>query len=249
MAYYNYDDYYYRKPKYESVSERKNKVEEYIKKMAAKGVQFSPVRITGAFIAKKWWGLMWCKNLERYSDYANRIPRGKSYCKNGNVIDLNIDEGKIKALVMGSAKKPYIIEVDIDPMDKIKSSEISSTCSKKIHNVESLVQGDFPKDMEELFFSENGLFPSPKEIHFFCMCPDSAKMCKHVASVLYAVGAKFDDDPLLFFKLRGIDINTLVAKAIDNRLENLLANAENKTPRIYDEANVEDLFGLKEYDC
>lgn len=76
------------------------------------------------------------------------------------------------------------------------------------------------------------------------MCPDSAKMCKHVAAVLYAVGAKLDYDPLLFFKLRGIDINSLVAKAISNRLENLLANAENITPRVYDNADVESLFGL-----
>ena len=110
--------------------------------------------------------------------------------------------------------------------------------------MESLVKGEFPQDMEDLFFQEDGLFPSPKEIHFFCMCPDSAKMCKHVASVLYAVGAKLDDDPLLFFKLRGIDINSLVQKAIDNRLENLLANAENITPRVYDDADIKELFQL-----
>ena len=187
---------------------------------------------------------MWCKNLERYSDYANRLPRGKSYCKNGNVIDLKILEGKIQALVMGSAKKPYILEIEIDPIDQVKALDISWQCSKKIHNVESLVQGEFPKDMEDLFFQENGLFPSPKEIHFFCMCPDSAKMCKHVASVLYAVGAKLDEDPLLFFKLRGIDINTLVEKAIDNRLENLLANAEKVTSRVYDDADIAELFQL-----
>ena len=212
--------------------------------MAAKGIIFNPVVIDGKQIAKKWWGIMWCKNLERYSDYANRLPRGKSYCKNGNVIDLKILEGKIQALVMGSAKKPYILEIEIDPIDQVKALDISWQCSKKIHNVESLVQGEFPKDMEDLFFQENGLFPSPKEIHFFCMCPDSAKMCKHVASVLYAVGAKLDEDPLLFFKLRGIDINTLVEKAIDNRLENLLANAEKVTSRVYDEADIAELFQL-----
>ena len=99
MAYYDdYDyDYYSRfyKPKYQSVAERKNKAEEYVKKMADKGIIFNPVVISGNKIAEKWWGLMWCKNLERYSDYANRLPRGKSYCKNGNVIDLKIEEGKI----------------------------------------------------------------------------------------------------------------------------------------------------------
>lgn len=244
MAFYDDDYYYFSKPKYESVQDRKNKAEEYVKKMASKGIIFSPVKIEGSKIASRWWGIMWCKNLERYSDYANRIPRGKSYCKNGNVIDLKIEAGKIQALVMGSAKKPYIIEVDISAIDPVKACEIADTCSKKIHNVESLVKGEFPKDMEELFFSENGLFPTPKEIRFFCMCPDSAKMCKHVASVLYAVGAKLDDDPLLFFKLRGIDINSLVSKAIDDRLEHLLANAENHTERIFDEADISELFGL-----
>ena len=246
MAYYEDDDYYfdYQKPKYQTVAERKNKAEEYVKKMASKGIILNPVSIPGNKIAEKWWGLMWCKNLERYSDYANRLPRGKSYCKNGNVVDLKIEEGKIQALVMGTAKKPYILEIDIDPIDQVKAVDISWQCSKKIHNVESLVKGEFPPEMEDLFFQKDGLFPSPKEIHFFCMCPDSAKMCKHVAAVLYAVGAKLDYDPLLFFKLRGIDINSLVAKAISSRLENLLANAENITTRVYDNADVESLFGL-----
>lgn len=164
MAYYEDDDYYYfNKPKYETVADRKNKAEEYVKKMAAKGIVFNPVVIAGNKIAEKWWGLMWCKNLERYSDYANRLPRGKSYCKNGNVIDLKIEEGRIQALVMGTAKKPYVLEIEIDPINEVKAVEISWQCSKKIHNVESLVKGEFPQDMEDLFFQEDGLFPSPKE--------------------------------------------------------------------------------------
>lgn len=245
MSFYsNYDYSFNNKYKYETVEARKNKIEEYIKKMASKGIIFNPVVINGNQIAKKWWGIMWCKNLERYSDYANRIPRGKNYCKNGNVIDLEIEQGKIKALVMGNSNKPYVLEIEINPIDEIKASEISFKCSKKIHNIESLVKGEFPKEMEELFFQKDGLFPTPKEIHFFCLCPDNAKMCKHVASVLYAVGAKLDENPLLFFELRGIDINSLVTKAIKNRLENLLANAEKMTKRVYDEADIAELFQL-----
>ena len=91
---------------------------------------------------------------------------------------------------------------------------------------------------------DSELFPSPKEIKFRCSCPDYAYMCKHVAATLYAIGARFDQDPTLFFSLRGVDFSVLIKKSIDEKMKSLLKNARKKSPRIIKDADIGDLFGL-----
>jgi uncharacterized Zn finger protein len=90
----------------------------------------------------------------------------------------------------------------------------------------------------------DGLFPSPREIHMDCSCPDWATMCKHVAAALYAVGAKLDTDPLLFFSLRGIDPSELIRKSVDEKMKSLLANAGKKSERVIASKDIERIFGV-----
>ncbi|WP_459167373.1 SWIM zinc finger family protein [Natronospora cellulosivora (SeqCode)] len=69
---------------------------------------------------------------------------------------------------------------------------------------------------------KDGLLPLPKKIEFDCSCPDYASMCKHIATVLYGVGTKLDQDPTLFFTLRNLDFDDLITKAIKQKSESLL---------------------------
>ena len=98
--------------------------------------------------------------------------------------------------------------------------------------------------MQELFQGKDGLFPTPKEISFSCSCPDWALMCKHVAAVLYGVGVRLDEQPLLFFELRGIDAGRFIDVTLANRVEQMLANADCKSPRIISDADAGALFGV-----
>lgn len=82
------------------------------------------------------------------------------------------------------------------------------------------------------------------KIHFNCSCPDWADMCKHVAAALYGIGARFDKDPLLFFKLRGVDTEKLIGKAIQNKIEMMLENADVASDRLLADDEVSALFGL-----
>ena len=59
----------------------------------------------------------------------------------------------------------------------------------------------------------DGLFPTPQEISLGCSCPDGARMCKHVAAVLYGVGARLDHQPELLFTLRAVEPAQLLAGA------------------------------------
>lgn len=217
------------------------------KKATQKGTQLHPIVVTGRNITTSWWGSAWCRNLERYADFSSRIERGKRYVRSGMVVDLQIQPGKISAKVQGSRRTPYKVEIRISPLSQESCQSIIDRCSEKIANLEALIDGSFPEEMKELFGGKGGLFPMPKEISFSCSCPDWALMCKHVAAALYGVGVRFDEDPLLFFQLRGIDVERFVDVSLANRVDQLLANAEtgSQSSRIIeDNCDLTSLFGV-----
>ncbi len=231
---------YFSRP---SVAEQRREAEKRLEKLRKKQPDIEPIKIEGTKIAKTWWGVSWCKNLERYADYDNRIGRGRSYVKNGLVLDMKIAEGRISALVSGSSI--YKIEINIDKLSEKKWDKIVEHCSKRIDSISALAEGIFPEEFAEIFMKQgDGLFPSLKEIHMKCSCPDWAGMCKHLAAVLYGVGAKLDTDPLLFFTLRGVDPAQLIKKSVDEKMKTLLENAEKKSERVIDDKDVARIFGI-----
>ena len=132
-----------------------------MKEAKKKGQEYHPVQITGTKIAKTWWGSSWCSNLERYADYVNRLPRGRTYVRHGAVVDLQLGKGEAHAKVQGSSL--YKVDIQIDPLDPTKEKELGKACSDQIQNVEELLSGKFPATLKERFFAKGALFPSPKD--------------------------------------------------------------------------------------
>ena len=197
---------------YVSAAERRRKAAREMEKRKKQGHSVFPVIIEGRAIVKTFWGKAWCDNLERYSDFANRLPRGRTYVRNGSVIDLQIAPGAIHALVSGS--EIYKVGVKVTPVTKARWQSICNDCAGAIDSLVELLQGRFSKGvMERICMQNAGLFPSPKEIKLSCSCPDWADMCKHVAAVLYGIGARFDEQPELLFRLHEVDEKELIAKA------------------------------------
>ncbi len=217
---------------------------ETLKKAKSRGKEMHPVTVAGRSIAKSWWGKAWCENLERYADYESRLDRGKRYLRTGTVVDLQIDKGHVSARVQGRRKSPYRVEIRISPINEEKCQEIMDRCGKRIESLDALLKGKFPEELKEVFLSEKGLFPNPKEISFQCSCPDWAILCKHVSAVLYGIAVRFDEDPLLFFTLRGIDVDRFVDVTLENSVESMLKNFNVKSDRIIYDDNIEELFGL-----
>jgi uncharacterized Zn finger protein len=185
-----------------------------MEKRRKQGHTVSPVVINGRTIVKTFWGKAWCENLERYSDFANRLPRGRTYVRNGSVIDLQIAKGSIQALVSGS--QIYKVSVKVTPVSKQRWKSICADCAGAIDSIVELLQGRFSKGVMERICRQNtGLFPSPKEIQLSCSCPDWADMCKHVAAVLYGIGARLDEHPELLFRLHAVAEGELIANAGD----------------------------------
>ena len=201
----------------------------------------APVIIKGRAIATSFWGKSWCSNLERYSDYANRLPRGRTYARNGSVIDLQIATGEIVARVSGSSL--YTVRIGIAPVARKHWTAICRDCAGSIDSVVELLQGRLAKAvMDRVCQPGDGLFPAPSEIKLSCSCPDGAYMCKHVAAALYGVGARLDERPELLFGLRGVNERDLIASV---GTATNLGSARTAAPaRVLNHTNLAGLFGL-----
>ncbi len=232
-------------PEYVPVAEKRRKALKALEKLRKKDPGIQPVAIAGNKIAKTWWGVAWNKNLESYADYDYRLERGRSYVRNGFVLDLRIEPGSIAAVVAGSEREPYRVQIRIESLVRAKWERITALCGRSIAGIEQLARGEFPKELEALFTQKGeGLFPAPKEIKFSCTCPDGACLCKHVAAALYGVGARLDEAPPLFFRLRNIEIEALMKKSIEEKMANMLKNSGKKTRRVIEDVDISGLFGI-----
>jgi uncharacterized Zn finger protein len=225
---------------YVPVARRRAKAAKEVAKLKKHGRAVSPVVIEGRKIARSFWGVAWCDNLERYSDFANRLPRGRTYVNNGSVIDLQIARGKVEALVSGS--EIYRVKIDIAVAAPARWKAICADCAGSVGSIVELLQGKLSKHvMERVCREADGLFPPPKEIKMSCSCPDWAGMCKHVAATLYGVGARLDHDPDLLFTLRGVNRSELVSAGADLSITEAAAGSE----RVLVDHDVAALFGLE----
>jgi uncharacterized Zn finger protein len=232
-----YDDW---KP-YIPVAARRRQAARAMAKLAKKGQQTSPVVIDGRTIAKTFWGKAWCDNLERYSDFENRLPRGRTYVRNGSVVDLQIAPGAVRAMVSGSDL--YRIEVKVAAVPKARWTGVCQDCAGAIDSVVELLQGRLSQGvMARICQEKTGLFPSPAEIEFTCSCPDWAAMCKHVAAVLYGIGARLDEQPDLLFALRKVDQQDLISQAGKGLAQ---TGAGPKAGKVLDTDDLSEMFGIE----
>jgi uncharacterized Zn finger protein len=226
---------------YVPVARRRANAARQMAKLAKKGRAIDPVQIDGRKIAHTFWGKAWCENLESYSDFENRLPRGRTYVRNGSVVDLQIRPGKVTARISGS--ELYDIDIKIKPLSKPHWQAISSRCAGKIASVLELLQGRLSQGvMEIITHRESGLFPKPSEISLKCSCPDWADMCKHVAAALYGVGARLDQKPELLFVLRQVDHLKLIEQAAAGQV---LAPAASSDKKTIAEGDLADVFGIE----
>lgn len=226
---------------YVSVGARREKAKREMAKLAKTGRTISPVTIAGRKIAATFWGKAWCDNLESYSDFENRLPRGRTYVRNGSVCDLQIKPGKVTAQVCGS--ELYNITIKIKPLPPATWTSVRQACAGQIGSLVELLQGKLSKSvMEVVTRRDGGLFPKPAEIELNCSCPDWADMCKHVAAVLYGVGARLDQQPELLFTLRQVDHLELIAQAGDAAS---IAKSSAGGKKLIAAGDLADVFGVE----
>jgi uncharacterized Zn finger protein len=212
MGWYSYDDW---RP-YVSMGEQRRRARKKLARMTKSGHALSPIRVASRKLTATFWGDAWCKNLESYSDFSNRLPRGRTYLRNGSVIHLQIEAGRVRSFVSGSDL--YELDIEIETLAKKRWTAVKGRCAGQIGSLVELLRGSVSTRVMEIVTSKGeGLFPSPREISMSCSCPDWATMCKHVAATLYGVGARLDREPELLFTLRGVDPAEMVEAAVDRK--------------------------------
>ena len=225
---------------YVPVAERRRRAKRKMEALRKRGVDIQPIEIEGRKIAKTFWGQAWCDHLESFSDFENRLPRGRTYVRNGSVCHLAIAPGKIEAKVAGS--EIYNLRVRIKTLPAKKWNAVRQRCAGQIGSLLELLQGSLSDYvMEVVTDRQNGLFPLPGEITFDCDCPDWAVMCKHVAAVLYGVGARLDEKPELLFGLRGVNHEELIDTDAEAAVR--VATRSGKSKRLA-AGELSDVFGI-----
>ena len=227
-------------PAYVPVAERRKLAEKEAAALRKKGRTVTPVVIDGRKITTTFWGQAWCDNLEAYSDYANRLPRGRSYARNGSIVHLEINDGQIEALVRGTSM--YTVKLVIKALARPRWSAVVDECSGQVASLVELLGGKLSRGVMEIVTCKTrGIFPNPKEISLSCSCPDWATMCKHVAATMYGIGARLDQQPELLFRLRGVDPAQLIAKSVGRAATKA---ARPRAPVIADDA-LGNIFGIE----
>jgi|UniRef100_A0A7V6A4R3 uncharacterized Zn finger protein len=158
----------------------------------------------GAFAAS-WWGQRWLKVLESF-DIGERLNRGRTYARKGQVMDIEIEKGAVRATVQGSRSHPYEVEMLFRPLSRAQWYQIAKALGDRFITLAKLLAGEMPEDIEEVFLNAKvSLFPLKlKDLETDCSCPDWSNPCKHTAAVFYLLAEEFDRDPFLLFKLRGL---------------------------------------------
>ncbi len=224
---------------YVPVAKRRARAAREISKLLKKGTKIEPIEVQGRKISRTFWGEAWCSHLEKFSDYENRLPRGRTYIRNGSVCHLSIAKGKVEAMVSGSDL--YRVTINVSPISARKWKILRSQCTGQIGSMLELLRGRFSDHIMRIVTDQDqGLFPKPDEIKLACDCPDWAGMCKHVAAVLYGVGVRLDCQPELLFLLRDVDYEELITAELDIQS----ATAREGKRRRLARTDLADVFGL-----
>jgi uncharacterized Zn finger protein len=160
-----------------------------------------------------WWGQRWIAALEALGQtYANRLPRGRTYARNGSVTELVVAPGLVTARVQGSRPSPYRVSLRIPVFTDTQWTAATHALSRQVRHAAALLDGRMPEEIDETLDAVGlSLFPSARELTTACSCPDVANPCKHVAAVHYSLARTFDADPFLLPTLRGRDRASLLA--------------------------------------
>lgn len=225
---------------YVSVAQRRANAAKQMQRLKKQGHSILPIEIQGRTIARTFWGKAWCDHMESFCDHNNRLPRGRTYVRNGSVCHLEINEGAVQAMVSGSSM--YRVHISVKPLRSDKWQLIKQTCAGQIGSLLDLLSGKLSAGVMSMVCDpKGGLFPLSPDFKLACDCPDSATMCKHIAAVLYGVGSRLDVDPAQLFTLRGVRFEELID--VTHAVTQAITTGQGRRKRLDDHVFA-DLFNL-----
>ena len=226
---------------YVPVATRRAQAAKKMQTLSKQGHSIQPVEIEGRTIASTFWGKAWCDHMESFCDYDNRLPRGRTYVRNGSVCHLDISQGQVNAMVSGSSI--YQIQILIKQLSSEKWQDLKKTCVGQIGSLLDLLSGTLSTGvMDVVCHPQRGLFPLSPDLTLSCNCPDSATLCKHIAATLYGIGSRLDADPAQLFNLRGVHFEELID--VSQAVRDVTTTTQSRRKRL-DDTVFADIFQLE----
>lgn len=163
-------------------------------------------------IARTWWSERFIDVLEQIG-IGNRLQRGRTYARKGQVVSMAVGPGSVTAEVQGSRARPYRVRIGIAAFGKTEWAQAEGALAANAWYTAKLLSGEMPQDIEEVFAGLGlSLFPeSARDLSLDCTCPDQAVPCKHLAATFYLLAEYFDEDPFAILAWRGRDRDDLLA--------------------------------------
>lgn len=128
-----------------------------------------------------------------------RLARGLDYLVSGAVLDLQVSEARLAAIVQGSRR--YRVVVDL----VLPAKADRRAALERVQQVRAAPpEAELRLAVEQAIVAgPSHLFPSPAQIGPECTCPDGAP-CKHVVATILGFGVLLSREPELLFSLWGI---------------------------------------------
>lgn len=211
----------------DDAAEQKERVQREMAKRLKRGEVMEVLEVPqgNKKLVTTFWGKAWCDHLATYAEYEHRLPRGRSYLRQGKVYNLTIEPGLVSAVVAGS--ELYETKVRIRPLENEVWEALVAQCEGRVGSMLDLLAGKLGEGvLKVLTDPEGGMFPKAREIRFDCSCPDHADLCKHAAAMLYGVGVMLDTKPELFFTLRSVNAEELLSAGAKGVVKGLGGGSE-----------------------
>ena len=179
-------------------------------------------RSTRGRFGEHWWTQRWIEVLESFG-WDNRLQRGRSYARKGQVMSIDVHPGRVAARVQGTRRTPYDVRIEVEPLSDKEWERVIDVMAEQAIFAAQLLVGEMPSDIEEAFRTAGmSLFPTSRDIEMNCSCPDWVIPCKHIAAVYYLLGEEFDRDPFLLFTLRGCSREHLMTALRARRADSVM---------------------------
>lgn len=171
---------------------------------------------TAGIHGRTWWGSMWLSAITADTPrYAKEVMQGEALFRRGAVTDLQVAPGAVRARVTDRDTTTVTLNVDVLPVANWDT--VARVVAEQLRFTAALLRRQFPAGLHQRL-SDNGvdLFADAEQL---TLVSESlgAGVNRHTIAVHRALGLRMDRDPNVLFRLRGRDIDQLLAAVAAQR--------------------------------
>lgn len=133
----------------------------------------------------------------------NVREQGLEFARKGQTVSLEIEPGRIVAMVQDVAARPHQLTVDVTPISRSDWDTIVTSIAREARYAAKFITGEITAEIAAPFDQLGlALLPAPNDVTITCGC--GVDRCRHAATIAYLLAERMTLDPLLVLTLRGL---------------------------------------------